>query len=84
MTKNVETDPKRRDRSDLKAGAKKHVCVYCDDVSHKSRECTSALLMLTKERKFGYVSTVREHDIELRNIKALVNGVNKDTIPQFV
>ena len=35
-------DRKRRDRSEkiLNTGAKKQGCVYCDDVSHKSRECT--------------------------------------------
>ena len=36
------TDRKHRNRSEkiLNTGAKKHGCVYCDDVSHKSRECT--------------------------------------------
>ena len=35
-------DRKRRDRSEkiLNTGAKKQGCVYCDDVSHKSCECT--------------------------------------------
>ena len=36
------TDRKHRNSSEkiLNTGAKKHGCVYCDDVSHKSRECT--------------------------------------------
>ena len=48
------SDKKRRDRSEkaLSTGAKKHACVYCDDVCHKSRECSlQVLLLLTKERK---------------------------------
>ena len=44
-------DKKRRDRSEkvLSTGAKKHACVYCDDLSHKSRKCTSVVDV--KERK---------------------------------
>ena len=40
--KESSTDRKHRNRSEkvLNTGAKKHGCVYCDDVSHKSRECT--------------------------------------------
>ncbi len=34
---------KRRKDKIFNTGAKKHVCVYCDDANHKSHECTSVV-----------------------------------------
>lgn len=44
-------DRKRRDRSEkiFNTGGKKHRCLYCDDVSYKSRKC--AHVVDVNERK---------------------------------